>query len=128
MLRDLIRKRVIKAHQVDIEFNENLPRISLRIGKIHVAFESLMYLILRDMKAKDFITKEVKKWGEDLVLEVEMGGKKEYNIGDFESVYEHVLLEAEKDKLYIEERKQRGRLINELEAFLEQIRVFVDIE
>jgi hypothetical protein len=130
MLRDLIKTAIIKDYQVDIGSvaAENMPHISPRLGKIHVAVSSLITLILQDMKPRDFITKATKKWGEDLILEVSIGGKTEGSLSGFESVYNDVLREAEKNSLYIEEKKQRKRLINELEAILGQVRVFVDLE
>lgn len=127
MLRDIIRKEIEKAHQLDIGTNENTPNLGLLIGKIHVSSITLRTALLRSIEPRDFVTTEMQKWGKDALVEVSIGNKKG-DLSDFESLYEAVLHEVEKESLYREEKEQKIRLINELEAFLERIKIFANLE
>lgn len=128
MLQDVIRKEIEKAYSVDIGTNESTPGIGLRIGKINVAWITLRQTLLRGIEPRDFVRTETEKWGKDLQIEVSIGGKKSSDLSDFESLCGNVLHEVEGEPLHREEKEQRSRLVDELEAFLEQVKVFINLE
>ena len=87
---------------------------------------TLEQAIMQRVHPSDFTNAKKKVWGEDIFIEVSIRGQKK-NIGDFESLYATVLKEMETEPLFREEERQRKSLIEELEAFLNQIRVFITV-
>jgi len=127
MVQDIMRKEIEKSYQVDIGSDMYAAILRLLIGKPMVSAITLKETLFRDIAPKDFMRTETEKWGEGISVEVTIGGRQK-SLSDFESLHEHVLHEIEKESLYIEEKKQRIRLINELEKFLDQIKAFINLE
>ena len=125
-LQNVIKTEIEKACQVDIGTVESTPNISLKVEKIHVAWISLIGIILQGITPQDFIRKEKEKWGENVAIEISMGANKR-SMNDFEMVYDLVLREIENEYIYLEERAQKSRIIKELQSYLEKVRVFVDL-
>lgn len=128
MLQNIVREETKKVYHVDVGFDARGIRLSLLIGEITVSEITLQQILFLDIAPKDFVRTETEKWGKGILVKVSIRGEKSDNLSDFESLYKLVLPKIGKEPLYTEERKQRARLINELEAFLEQIKVFVNLE
>lgn len=126
-LQKIIRKETEKVYHVDVGSDARAIFLRLLIGEITVASITLRQALFQGIDPKDFVRTEKQKWGKDILIDVSIGGKKN-NLSDFKSLYKLVLHEIEKEPLYVEEKKQRARLIDELEAFLEQIKVFVNLK
>lgn len=127
-IHNVIRNEVEKTHHVDIGSSGGGPLFRLLIAGKMVSVIWLKEALLLGLHPRDFVRKETQKWGEGIMIEASSVGSKIKKLSVFESLYEDVLREVEKDSLYVEERRQRARLIDELEAFLEQIKVFVNLE
>ena len=124
VLQEIIKKEMETVYHVDIGMGEHIPSIGLFIGKIQVAWITLMRSLLVRMEPQDFVRTENQKWGNGVLVNV--SGIP--NLSDFELLYERLLNEIEKEPIYVEEKKQRTLLEDELKAFLEQIKVFVNLE
>lgn len=123
---DVIREGVKKVFEVDMGSNSNQPLLRLLIGKVMVSAISLKEAVFLELAPKDFVRTEKEEWGKDILIEVTIGGKKSNRLQDFESLYALVIDEMRKEPLYAEEKKQRKRLIQELENLLEQTEAFVN--
>ena len=124
-----IRDAVKKSHKMDVSVSLGQVRLHLEKVKdaITVGSITLEQSIMQRAHPSDFIRTKETVWGGDLFIEVRIGGQaKELN--DFESLYEDVLSEVEGEPFFREEERQRKALIEELEAFLSQIRVFITAE
>jgi len=123
-----IKEAVKKSHRMDVSVGESQVRLGLEILKdaIEVGSITLEQAILQEIRPSDFIRTKKEVW-EDVIIDVRIGGQRK-NIGDFESLYEDVLREIEGELLYRKEKKQRKALVEELEAFLDQIKTFVTVQ
>jgi len=127
LVQDVMRKEISKSWHIEIGNAPDGAVLRLLIGKVMTSAISLKETLFLNITPKDFMRKETEKWGKDVSVEVRAGGMLR-NLNDFEFLHEHLIHEIEKEPLYIEEKKQRVRLVNELEAFLGKIKVFVIIE
>lgn len=122
-----IRDAVKKAHRVDVSVRVGTVFLSLEIDSITVGSITLEQALLQGTRPNDFIRTRKKEWGENITIEVRIGGQSK-NISDFESLYEKVLDKIEGEPLYREEKKQRQSLVEELEMFLDQIKSFITVQ
>lgn len=128
MVQKNIRKELESQHQIDIGGNEDTPDISLRIGVMRVASITLMQVLFRDIKPREFVRLETQKWGTGVTVEVGIVGERSYSMDEFESIYSNVMSAIEGESLFREERKQRILLIDGLKAYLKEIQPFVNPE
>jgi hypothetical protein len=127
IFRDITIEEVKKAFKVDIGSDANQIFLRSLIGATMASAISFKEAVFLKLAPKDFVRKEKEKWGEDIQIEVRIGGQS-ISSDDFESLYGLVLGKMEKESLYLEEKRQRMRLIQELEHFLEQIKDFVNLQ
>lgn len=125
---DIIREETEKTHKIDIGIDMRAILLRLLIHDVTVDEITLDRTLLQGITPKGFVRRLTEKWGKDIVIEASIGGKKSNNLNDFESLYDSVLQKVEKESIYHEEKKQRMRLVDELEAFLKQIRPYVILE
>lgn len=122
---DATREAVQKNFNVDIGSNAN-PLLRLVIGKVMASSLNLEGAVFLRLPPRDFIRKEKEKWGDDLGVDVSIGGQR--NLDDFESLYLVVLGMMEKEPLYLTEKEQRMRLIDKLEDLQGQVKTFVSLQ
>jgi len=124
-----IREAVEKFHDLDVSLGMGQVRLRLELLKDAIGLGSITLdeAILQGTNPSDFIRTKKKDWGEDIFIEVRVGGKSK-ELSDFESLYENVLSEMEGEPLFQEERKQRQALVKELEMFLGQIEEFITVQ
>lgn len=124
---DIAREIVKTTFKVDI--GSDVSQISLRIliGKVMASGITLKEVVFRELSPKDFAGEEKKKWGNDIQIDVRNLSEKGNSLDGFESLYTLVLRKSRKESLYMEEKKQRILLIQELENFLEQIKPYVNL-
>jgi hypothetical protein len=128
VVQEHIRREVQNRYQVDIESVEYKPDLSLRIGKVHIASISLMNALFRNVEPQEFVKSEIQKWGDGIAVEVEIGGKRDYDLDSFSTLRSSVASATEGEPLFREERKQRSLLIEELRSYLKEIQPFVNPE
>jgi len=123
-----IRDEVKKSYQLDIQISLGQVRLSLQVveGAIQVGSIMLEKAILQRMHPEDFVRTKREEW-EDLFVKVWIGGEKR-SLEDFVSLYENVLNDLESEPLFQAEKKQRESIIQELEAFLKEIKTFITVE
>lgn len=124
-----IREAVEKSHKIDISVSSGQVRLGLEILKeaIEVGSITLEQAILQRIHPSDFIKSKKEEWGEDLSIEVRIGGQLR-GLSDFESLYEDVLNKMKEEPLYQEEEKQRKFLVEELKTFLNQIKALITVQ
>ena len=124
-----IREAVEKFHHIDVGIGMGQVRLRLELLKDAIGLGSITLdeAILQGTNPSDFIRTKKKDWGEDIFIEVRVGGKSK-ELSDFESLYENVLSEMEGEPLYREEKKQRQVLVEELKMFLNQIKNFITVQ
>jgi len=125
---DVTKEEVKKAFKVDIGSDSNQLYLRLLFGKTTASAISLKEAVFRKLAPKEFVRTEKEKLGKDVIIEVRIVGKNSNSLQDFESLYALVIGKMEKELLYVEERKQRMRLIQELENLLEQTEAFVNLQ
>jgi len=110
-----IKEAVEKSHQMDVGVSLGRVRLGLEIVKdaIRVGSITLEQAILQGIRPSDFIGTKRKEWGEDLFIEVRIGGQQK-NIGDFDLLYENVLDEIEKEPLCQAEMTQNYSYLLEI--------------
>ena len=97
-------------------------------SKILVDAANLRDLIFHGVTPKDFVTKAIRRWGENVSVEVSIGGKRSSGLTEFSELYKAVLSEIEKRPLYLDERQGRRRVVEQLERFLERLKPLVKVE
>jgi hypothetical protein len=125
------RKIMEKTFHVDTGGDSN-QYLNLLIGEVQVAYIDLAQMLLKRITPDDFVNAERKKWSEDLTIgsSLERFAKSENQqqvLSKFELLYKTALQEVMKEPLYEQELEQRTRLLVDLEGFLSQIRVFVNL-
>ena len=125
---DVAREEVKKTFKADIGSDSDQLFLRLLIGKTMASAISLKEAVFLKLAPKDFVRTEKEKWERDITIEVRIGGYKSNSLQDFESLYAPVIGEMEKEPLYGEEKKQRMRLIQELENLLEKTKAFVNLQ
>jgi len=124
-----IKEAVENSHKIDISVSQGNVRLGLEIVKdaIGVGGITLEQTILQRIHPSDFIKSKKEEWGEDLFIEVTIGGQLK-GLSDFESLYSDVLNEIKEEQLYQEEETQRNFLVIELRKFLEEIKAFIIVQ
>jgi hypothetical protein len=115
VVQEHIRREVQNRYQVDIE-------------SVHIASISLMNALFRNVEPQEFVKSEIQKWGDGIAVEVEIGGKRDYDLDSFSTLRSSVASATEGEPLFREERKQRSLLIEELRSYLKEIQPFVNPE
>jgi hypothetical protein len=98
--------------------------LRLLMGKTMACALNLKTAIFLRLSPQDFIKEEREKWGKELQIDINIGGL-EKTLKEFELLYTSILAKMEQEPLYLTEREQRKRLIEELENFLKQVEPFV---
>lgn len=121
-----IKEAIKESYGIDVGVSRGIARLGLDIVKDAVGVGSIMLeqALIQRMHPTEFIKAKKEAWGEDIFIEVTIGREKK-NTSNFESLYETVLRNVEKESLYQKEKKQREALITELKTFLRQIEDFV---
>jgi len=128
-LYDIIREETKKTRDVDIGLDIRAILLRLRIYDVTVDEITLVDALIERITPKDFVRRRMERWGKGIVIQVRIaGGETSNTLNDFESLYDSVLQKVDKESLYHEEKTQRTRLMDELEAFLKQIRPYVVLE
>ena len=128
MLHDVTRKKIQEAHKVDIGFDSSGAILRLLKSTIMVDAVNLRDLIFRGVTPKEFVTKAIRRWGENVSVEVSIGGKRSSGLTEFSELYKAVLSEIKKSSLYLDERQGRKRVVEQLERFLERLKPLVKVE
>lgn len=124
---DAIRNKVQKAFNVDIQRRSGAVSLTLEIEDVILDSIVLEQALIREVNPTVFVDECKSGWGEDISIKVYMGGTKK-NFDDFQSLYESVLKQVEKETVYKQEKIHRRILIAELGRFLKKIVVFLDID
>jgi len=124
-----IREVVEKFHDIDVGRGMGQVRLRLELVKDAIGLGSIILdeAVLQGTKPSDFIRTKKEEWGDDISIEVRVGGKSK-ELSDFESLYENVLSEMEGEPLFREGKKQRQALVKELEMFLGKIEEFITVQ
>lgn len=124
-----IKEAVKKFHDVDVSVSLGRVRLGLELVKDAIGLGSITLeeVILQRTKPSDFIRTKKKEWGENISIDIRVGGKSK-ELSDFKSLHENVLSEMEGEPLFREEKKQRQALVKELEIFLDQIKAFITVQ
>lgn len=124
-----IRKELADTYHVDHLKPDTAMLLRILVGETMMSAFSLMEAIFQRKPPKEFVETEKQKWGNGVAVQVSVSGRPDSNdLSDFESMYERVLREVEKEPLFAEEKEQRKRLIQELEAFLEKVKPLVALK
>jgi len=127
MILGVIKDAVAKNHKVDIGIQVGVVQLRLELVNMTVDSIYLEQALLQEKTPTEFVEKAKKRWGENITVETRVAGTKT-NLSDFKVLYRVVLDKVSREQLYQEEKKQRKALVSELEAFLEKIKVHVDID
>jgi len=124
-----IKEAVKKFHDMDVSVGLGRVRLELELVKDAIGLGSITLeeVILQGIKPSDFIRTKKKEWGEDISIDIRVGGKSK-ELSDFESLHKNVLSEMEGEPLYRAEKKQRQALVEELEMLLDQIKDFITVQ
>jgi hypothetical protein len=129
MVGKSIRKELAETYHVDNSNPDNAVWLRILVGETMLSGFSLIEAIFQRKPPKKFVETEKQKWGYGATVQVGISGRPDSNdLSAFESMYERVLGEVEKEPLFCEEKEQRKRLVQELEAFLEQVKPFVALK
>ena len=121
---DIIPEEAKKTLGIDIGSGAYNIFLQLSVGKAVVSTILLHQAVFTNLNLKDFVETERKNYGIDMTVEAYIGGFKR-SLDDFELLYTHVSQKLERDSFCLEERKQRERLIADIEGFLEKLKGFV---
>lgn len=127
VLDDFVRQEVKQAFRVTISGSSSgadYVWLRLLVGKPMASSLNLKRAIFLKLAPRDFIKEEKESWGENVQIESSICGI-EGKLEEFESMYKSMLAKMEKEPLYLAEREQRIRLIEELRKLIEQIKPFV---
>ncbi len=126
ILNDSIKEKANRIYGIDIGSQD--PWIRIKLGNTQVEAISLKQTLHTNMTPSRFVENGAQKWGESISVDISISGTKENELSKFESLYELVLDDMRKTPLYVEERRQNTRLIEELEGVISQIKVLVNFE
>ena len=124
-----IREAVEKSHKIDVSVSLGQVRLKLELVKDAMLLDSITLeeAILQGTTPSDFIRTKKKDWGENISIEVRVGGISK-ELSDFESLHEKVSSEMKGEPFYQAERTQRQTLVEELKMFLDQIKNFITVQ
>jgi hypothetical protein len=129
-LNESVKQEVGKAFGVDTSRSScgaEYVWLRLLMGIPMATALDLKSAIFLKRPPQDFIKKEKEKLGENIRIEANICGL-EKKLEDFEFLYASMLAKMEKDPYYLDERKQRIRLVKELNELIGQIEPFVKLE
>jgi hypothetical protein len=124
---EIIREAVIQAYKVDVNVRQSAVVLRMEIEYLDVATMSLEQALIQRITPKEFVERVTKEFGDNVAAKLSIGGSKRA-FDDFAKLYEIVMKKLENEPLYLEELKQRKALIRQSTAFLEQIKVFIDLD
>jgi len=124
---EVIRNAVIKEHKIPIQSGSSQVILRLEIEGLMVDSIALEQTLMQRVSPLEFVERVKKEFGEGVTIDVTIGGTKK-NLTDFEGLYIATLNILEKETLFTEELKQRKALLKKLDAFLEEIKVFIDLD
>jgi hypothetical protein len=91
-----------------------------------IAALGLKQSVFLGISPKDFVREQTAKWGTSIPLKIDCSLVNQ-DIDVYESLYTNVLNQIEKNPLFIEEKNQRMRLLEQLEKFSQKIRPLVNL-
>lgn len=124
---EVIRNAVVKEHKMDTGSGSDQVVLRLEIEGLAVDAITLEQTLMQRVSPLNFVEAGKKEFGEGIMIDVRIGGTKK-SLADFEGLYEATSSILEKETLYSEELKQRKALVKNLDAFVEKIKVFIDLE
>lgn len=123
-LDDDIRDTVMKICKVGLKPADELV-LRLSINKVMVSHIILRESVFRQINPEDFVEEEKKRFGDNVEIEFQEGACEGLNA--FQSLYDAVMKRVEENQIFQDEIQRRQNLIEELKAYSEKVKSYIDI-